>query len=125
MTDITHGPQTTSQAETSVPTTGKMSPKFVPRFKGAAEMEARRRLRMMARASPVEAAAETGAVPGVGRSGVRFPANATSLNPELSSSDEEEEEEEEEGIPDEDEEEEEFDMVADDSLEADADEFDP
>ncbi|KAI0674134.1 SIN1-domain-containing protein [Trametes maxima] len=82
-------------------------PEFIPKFKGAAEMEARRRLRLMARANP------PGAAP-------RIPMPVQNLNPEISSSsssDEEiaanEEEEEFEG------------GEADDSMEINDDEFDP
>ena len=121
---------TSSHDETSAPPpTGKTSPKFVPKFKGAAEMEERRRLRMLARAGP-SAALPTGSAASVAaaKSGVRFPDTAMSLNPELSSSDEEEDEDEDEGMPDDDDDDdddEEYDMVADDSLDMDGDEFDP
>lgn len=93
---------------------------FIPKFKGAAEMEARRRLRMMNRVPPGGA---------VQRPAV--PAQATFLNPELSSSSssssssESDLGEEEDGMGDEDDE---FDDDApdvDDSIEIEADEFDP
>ena len=87
-------------------------PKF--NFKGAAEMEARRRQRMLTRAQP----------PGMAP---RVPMVAMNVNPEISSSSssEEEAESEDEDVPDDDEED--FDMVADadDSMEINEDEFDP
>ncbi|KAI0746565.1 stress-activated map kinase interacting protein 1-domain-containing protein [Daedaleopsis nitida] len=96
-------------------------PPFVPKFnfKGAAEMEARRRQRLLARAYP----------PGMAP---KVPMVAMNLNPEISSSSSSEpeaesegEEEEEEDIPDEDEDE--FDMVGEgeDNMEVNEDEFDP
>ncbi|OBZ77958.1 Stress-activated map kinase-interacting protein 1 [Grifola frondosa] len=92
----------------------EISPEFVPKFKGAAEMEARRRLRMLARRTPSSA-------------GAKPVTPAVNLNPELSSSSGSIESDgtEEDVIPDEDLEE--FDLVADadDSLEMDGDEFDP
>ncbi|KAG1735585.1 stress-activated map kinase interacting protein 1-domain-containing protein [Suillus paluster] len=80
---------------------------FVPKFKGAAEMEARRRLRMMARR-------------GVPASMPKAPSVTTrSLNPDLSSSDDED------GML-EDDNDDDFDLVApgDDNMDE-ADEFDP
>ncbi|KAI0367218.1 SIN1-domain-containing protein [Pilatotrama ljubarskyi] len=84
----------------------RMMPVFVPKFKGAEQMEARRRLRLMARAQP------PGAAP-------RIPMHVQNLNPELSSSSSEEE-----MIPDG---EEEFGMSeeVDRTLEVNDDEFDP
>ncbi|KAH9831194.1 stress-activated map kinase interacting protein 1-domain-containing protein [Rhodofomes roseus] len=90
-----------------------LSPEFHPRFKGAAEMEARRKLRMLARAQPPPAA-------------IRPPPPNHYLNPELSSSESESEEDVDEDIP-EDEDEDEFDMVpeVDDAIDMDGDDFDP
>ncbi|CAL1709275.1 unnamed protein product [Somion occarium] len=88
---------------------------FIPKFKGAAEMEARRRLRMMNRVPPGGAPMRPAMVA------------AAHLNPELSSSSESESDVGEEE-PSGDEEEDEFDDDAqdiDDSIEVDADEFDP
>lgn len=96
---------------------GKGSPKFVPRFKGAAEMEERRRLRMLARAGP----SDIGTVQPLGRGALRLPEHAASLNPEVSSSEEDDEDEDEEGVHEDNEDDEEFDMMTDDS----GDEFDP
>ncbi|KAI0938854.1 hypothetical protein AcV5_000442 [Taiwanofungus camphoratus] len=91
----------------------ELSPEFHPKFKGAAEMEARRRLRMLARGPPGVLATKP-SIPVV------------NLNPEISSSESESEEDEGEDIIA-DEDEEEFDLVADadDGMEIDADEFDP
>ena len=91
---------------------------FVPKinFKGAAEMERRRRQRLLARAHP----------PGMAP---RVPMVAMNLNPEESSSSSEEEPEPEpaESSDDElaDEEDEDFDGEGDDSMEVNEDEFDP
>lgn len=88
-----------------------ISPEFHPRFKGAAEMEARRRERMQARAQPLAA--------------VRPPPPPQYINPELSSSSESESEEEvDEDMP-EDEDEDDFDMVPEADDDMDGDEFDP
>ncbi len=93
-------------------------PAFVPKinFKGAAEMEARRRQRLLARAHP----------PGMAP---RVPMVPMNLNPEESSSSSEEEpepepdESSEDGLADE--EDEDFDGEGDDSMEINEDEFDP
>ena len=93
-------------------------PAFVPKinFKGAAEMEARRRQRLLARAHP----------PGMAP---RVPIVPMNLNPEESSSSSEEEpepepdESSEDGLADE--EDEDFDGEGDDSMEINEDEFDP
>ncbi|KAI9058026.1 SIN1-domain-containing protein [Trametes sanguinea] len=89
-------------------------PEFVPRFKMAAEMEARRRLRMMARAN----------APGMAP---RIPMPAQNLNPEISSSSSSEPESssEEEVLADEQDEEFDVNGEADDSMEVNDDEFDP
>ncbi|KAI0777511.1 stress-activated map kinase interacting protein 1-domain-containing protein [Trametes elegans] len=88
-------------------------PEFIPKFtfKGAAEMEARRRLRLMARANP------PGAAP-------RIPMPPQNLNPEMSSSSSEAESSDEDS-PEEEEEEFEIGGEADDSMELNDDEFDP
>ena len=83
-----------------------VAPQFVPRFRGAAEMDARRKLRILARQGAITAA--------------HVPVSTEpSLNPELSST----EEEESPSADDEDE----FDDGADgdDSMDMDGDEFDP
>ncbi|KAI1798390.1 stress-activated map kinase interacting protein 1-domain-containing protein [Ganoderma leucocontextum] len=93
-------------------------PAFVPKinFKGAAEMEARRRQRLLARAHP----------PGMAP---RVPMIPMNLNPEESSSSSDEEpepepdESSEDGLADE--EDEDFDGEGDDSMEINEDEFDP
>ncbi|KZT10435.1 uncharacterized protein LAESUDRAFT_755945 [Laetiporus sulphureus 93-53] len=90
-----------------------ISPEFHPKFKGAEEMEARRKLRMLARAHP-ELAAKANV--------------SANLNAELSSSESEsglEGDEDESEMPDE--EDEEFDLIegADDGIEIDADDFEP
>lgn len=95
-------------------------PAFVPKinFKGAAEMEARRRQRLLARAHP----------PGMAP---RVPMVAMNLDPEESSSSSEEpepepepdESSEEDGLADE--EDEDFDGEGDDSMEINEDEFNP
>lgn len=79
-------------------------PQFVPRFKGAAEMEARRRLRMMAR-----------------RGHPQKPPSLTAktLNPDISS------EEEEEPLEDEEDDDSDPDQVGNDLIADEADEFDP
>ncbi|OCH87074.1 hypothetical protein OBBRIDRAFT_782204 [Obba rivulosa] len=104
-------PSSAPTEKQAAPATAAMLPHFVPKFKGAAEMEERRQLRILARAN-------RGAV------GVRPPA-APPANPnlEMSSSDEESPDEEEVLAEDD----EDFDLVAeaDDSLDVDADEFDP
>ncbi|KAL7284327.1 hypothetical protein ACG7TL_001613 [Trametes sanguinea] len=90
-------------------------PEFVPRFKMAAEMEARRRLRMMARAN----------APGMAP---RIPMPAQNLNPEISSSSsssEPESSEEEEALADDQDEEFDVNGEGDDSMELNDDEFDP
>lgn len=79
---------------------------FIPKFKGAAEMEARRRLRMMARRGQPPGAQKPPSVA------------SRSLNPELSSSEDENETVEEENEEDFD-----TDQIADDMDEG--DEFDP
>lgn len=84
-----------------------VSPEFHPRFKGAAEMEARRKERMQARAQPLVA--------------VRPPPPPQYVNPEFSSS---ESESEEDDMP-EDEDEDDFDMVPEADDDMDGDEFDP
>ncbi|KAH9855656.1 SIN1-domain-containing protein [Lenzites betulinus] len=86
-------------------------PVFVPKFRGAEQMEARRRLRLMAHGQP----------PGMAP---RMPIPVQALNPELSSSSSEAESSEEEVIP---EDEEEFEMLgeADNSMEVNEDDFDP
>ncbi|KAI0065310.1 SIN1-domain-containing protein [Artomyces pyxidatus] len=83
---------------------------FVPKFKGAAEMDERRRLRLQARHGASRGASRTIASPN------------KSLMPELSSEDEDEED----SSPADDDEDE-FDDVGDvdDSMEIDVDEFDP
>ncbi|PCH45029.1 SIN1-domain-containing protein [Wolfiporia cocos MD-104 SS10] len=90
------------------------SPEFRPKFKGAAEMEARRKLRMLARAQP----------PGVVS---RPPPRGANLNPDWSSSDSESELDDGDAMPEEDEDD--FDLIAgaDGSIdmEGDGDEFDP
>lgn len=88
-----------------------ISPEFHPKFKGAAEMEARRKLRMQARARPVP--------------GIRVPNPPVLLNPEISSSESESEEDEEADVEP-NEEDDEFDLNADvdDSIDIDADESD-
>ncbi|GBE87664.1 stress-activated map kinase interacting protein 1-domain-containing protein [Sparassis latifolia] len=85
------------------------SPQFIPRFKGAAEMEARRKLRMLARASP-------------GVVGTKPLAASGYLDPELSSSESSSSDGEDDIIDEED-----FDLAADadDSMDIDGDEFDP
>ncbi|KAH9939185.1 stress-activated map kinase interacting protein 1-domain-containing protein [Amylocystis lapponica] len=90
----------------------EISPQFVPKFKGAAEMEARRRLRMLARTPP-------GGEP-------KPPVATTNLNPEISSSSSSSSDEDEDDLLAEDDDED-FDLVADvdDSMEMDGDEFDP
>ncbi|KAI0634986.1 stress-activated map kinase interacting protein 1-domain-containing protein [Trametes polyzona] len=90
----------------------RQMPVFVPKFRGAEQMEARRRMRLMARAQP----------PGMPP---RPPVPAQNLNPEISSSEEEAESSEEEIIPDKDEEEFEMSGEADNSMELNDDEFDP
>ncbi|KZT68929.1 SIN1-domain-containing protein [Daedalea quercina L-15889] len=104
--DSTAGPDEQKEPQKTV------SPEFHPRFKGAAEMEARRRERMRARAQPPPAA-------------IRPPQPVRHLNPELSSSEEESGEDVDEDIP-EDEDEDDFDMVpeVDDTIDMDGDDFD-
>jgi hypothetical protein len=87
VSDIQNGDGTSgrmNQSEEGTPTEDKSPPPpppkeipthFIPRFKGAAEMEARRKIRMLARRQ----------APGV----IGAPPRATAINPELSSSDEE------------------------------------
>ena len=92
-------------------------PPFVPKFnfKGAAEMEQRRRQRLLARAHP----------PGMAP---RVPMVAMNLNPEISSSSSESEPEaDSEGEESQEEDDDEFDMVGEveDSMEVNEDEFDP
>ncbi|KAI0826522.1 stress-activated map kinase interacting protein 1-domain-containing protein [Trametes gibbosa] len=86
-------------------------PVFVPKFRGAEQMEARRRMRLMAHGQP----------PGMPP---RMPMPVQNLNPELSSSSSEAELSEDEIIQDD---EEEFDMIgeADNSMEINDDDFDP
>lgn len=104
----------------SAPASSRNGPvPFVPKFKGAAEMEARRRLRMQNRVPP------GGPIPA--RPTRSAPAN---LNPEISSSSESEseseEEKEEDALAEDDDDSEDDAHEADDSLDImDADEFDP
>lgn len=96
---------------------GTRAPAFVPKFnfKGAAEMERRRRQRLLARAQP------HGMAP-------RVPLVTMNLNPEISSSSsssEPEADSEDEDMPDEDEEDYDLAGDADDSMEVNEDEFDP
>ncbi|KAH9899127.1 uncharacterized protein BXZ73DRAFT_95139 [Epithele typhae] len=84
---------------------------FIPKFRGAEEMAARRRQRMAARANG----------PGM----VRAPMVAMPINPEFSSSSSSEPEAESEDEVAADEDEEEFDMVADADDAVEVDEFDP
>jgi len=80
---------------------------FVPNFKGAAEMEARRRLRMMARRGP------SASMP-------KVPVTMRSINPELSSSDGED------GMLEEDDNDDDFELLAaGDGNMDETDEFDP
>ncbi|KAH9918959.1 stress-activated map kinase interacting protein 1-domain-containing protein [Fomitopsis serialis] len=104
---------TTTGAEEQKEPQKTISPEFHPRFKGAAEMEARRKLRMLARAQPPPTAA-------------RPPPSTQYIYPELSSSEDESEDDVDEDIP-EDEDEDEFDMVpeVDDAIDIDGEEFDP
>ncbi|KAL1941517.1 hypothetical protein VTO73DRAFT_6956 [Trametes versicolor] len=90
----------------------RLMPVFIPKFRGAEQMEARRRARLNARAQP----------PGMAP---RMPIPAQNLNPELSSSSSEAESSEEEVIPDDEEEEFEMSGEADNSMEINDDEFDP
>ncbi|KAH7911172.1 stress-activated map kinase interacting protein 1-domain-containing protein [Hygrophoropsis aurantiaca] len=87
------------------PTTKEVQ--FIPKFKGAAEMEARRKLRMQARRGPLNSAPKPSAI------------ISGNLNPELSSSDEDEAILEEDNEDD-------FDIIApaDENMDE-ADEFDP
>ncbi|KAI0718350.1 stress-activated map kinase interacting protein 1-domain-containing protein [Cerioporus squamosus] len=103
-----------SQQQDGPPVPAKGPPPFIPKFnfKGAAEMEARRRQRLLARAHP----------PGVAP---RVPMVTMNLNPEISSSSsssEPEPESESDELPEE--EDEEF-GEGDDSMEINDDEFDP
>ncbi|RPD65261.1 hypothetical protein L226DRAFT_543384 [Lentinus tigrinus ALCF2SS1-7] len=102
------------QQQEGPPVPAKGPPPFVPKFnfKGAAEMEARRRQRLLARAHP----------PGIAP---RVPMVAMNLNPEMSSSSsssEPEPESESDELPEE--EEDDF-GEGDDSMEINDDEFDP
>ncbi|OJT14823.1 Stress-activated map kinase-interacting protein 1 [Trametes pubescens] len=90
----------------------RLMPVFIPKFRGAEQMEARRRARLNARAQP----------PGMAP---RMPIPAQNLNPELSSSSSESVSSEEEVIPDDEEEEFEMSGEADNSMEINDDEFDP
>ncbi|EMD31951.1 hypothetical protein CERSUDRAFT_119281 [Gelatoporia subvermispora B] len=110
--DIASGAPSSAPAKGQATATAAAAtpPHFIPKFKGAAEMEERRRLRMLARANR-------------GAPGFRPPTQPVTLNPEISSSDEESPDEDE-VMPEDDED---FEIVAeaDDSLDIDADEFDP
>ena len=103
-------------SQDGAPVAGRPPP-FVPKFnfKGAAEMEQRRRQRLLARAHP----------PGMAP---RVPMVAMNLNPEISSSSSESEPEaDSEGEESQEEDDDEFDMVGEveDSMEVNEDEFDP
>ncbi|KAH9896673.1 SIN1-domain-containing protein [Cubamyces lactineus] len=102
----------TAPPDTQAQQPARRMPEFVPKFKMAAEMEARRRMRMMARAN----------APGMPP---RVPMPAQNLNPEISSSSSEAESSEEEIIPDDEDEDSDMGGEADDSMEANDDEFDP
>ncbi|KAG6330650.1 hypothetical protein ID866_8437 [Astraeus odoratus] len=102
-------PPPVAKEEAPLPEPPPKEMQFIPKFKGAAEMEARRRLRIMARRGQ--------------RTSVQKPPSVTSrnLNPELSSS---EEEEDASSSSEDNEEDFDTDQVGDDIMDE-GDEFDP
>lgn len=94
---------------------------FIPKFKGAAEMEARRRIRMQNRIPP-------GGGPNLVPFKPSLPSTSQNLNPEISSSESDSDSdgvEDEEDVEIDDDEEDDFDDVVDVDDSLDADEFDP